>query len=183
MPPPYDIFFDNNVWDFLQARKIDLATEFPRDRYRLWITREAEFEIAAVPDAVRPYVEDAIKRCGVRTDRIFGFGNPSLPIDEQRVGGFGQGRWISPEEMDFIQGERQSTRLRRTKLFKNEADIALAARSMHTVVLTLDKKRGPLKRAANKGGKILFLKGFDASGLSLSAFVQRAYPQNGVAKP
>ena len=170
-----EIYFDSNNWDFLQARNIDLAAEFPADRYRLWITREAEFEIACVPSGVRPYVEDAIARCGVRTDRIFGFYNQSLPMDEQRIAGFNQGRWISAEESAFIQGEGRSTAIRPTKLYKNEADIALAARSMHSVVLTLDRT-GPLKRAENQGGMIVSLEDFDASGLSLRQFVHRAFP-------
>ncbi|MDB6061975.1 MAG: hypothetical protein JWM78_2078 [Verrucomicrobiaceae bacterium] len=59
-----------------------------------------------------------------------------------------------------------------TKLYKNEADISIAARAMHSVVLTLDKKAGPINDAYKKGGKVVFLDDFDSSGLSLKEFIR-----------
>jgi hypothetical protein len=42
---PTSIYIDNNVWDFLFERGIDLSVELPRNGYCLFLTREAEFEI------------------------------------------------------------------------------------------------------------------------------------------
>jgi hypothetical protein len=42
---PISIYIDNNVWDFLFDRRLDLAAELPRPDYCICITREAEFEI------------------------------------------------------------------------------------------------------------------------------------------
>jgi len=51
--------------------------------------------------------------------------------------------------LEFI-GQQQpklGTTKRPTKLYKNEADIALGARAFDAVVLTLDAKRGPRFRS------------------------------------
>ena len=163
---------DNNVWDFLFERKLELAIELPRDEYCLLMTREAEFEISPIPvekAELRGFIEKTIKDCGIETRLSFGFYDEGHPPDEQRVGGFDVGYWASKEELAFI--EQQKTRLGSdkkptTRLFKNEADIALAARSFHSVVLSLDKKKGPLKGAYEQGGKVIFLTDFESSGMS-----------------
>jgi hypothetical protein len=59
-------------------------------------------------------------------------------------------------------------------LYAKEADISLAARSFQSIVLSLDKKNGPLKSALKQGGKVVFLTDFDASGLSLRDFIKAA---------
>lgn len=76
--------------------------------------------------------------------------------------------------MAFI--EQQKTRLGTTKkaltkLYKNEADISVAARAIHSVVLTLDKKVGPINDAYKQGGNVVFLNDFDSSGLTLKEFI------------
>ena len=48
-----DGFLDGNVWDLLFERSLDLSIELPRDKFRISITREAEFEIDAL-DTRRP---------------------------------------------------------------------------------------------------------------------------------
>lgn len=171
----WDFFLDSDVWDFLFDRKIDLAAEFPRDEFQLFVTREAEFEIPNIPEPKKAFVEAAIAQCGIRTDKIFGFVDPSRPPEEQRVGGFDQGRWVSQEEVNFRASETPSASIRPTKLYKNEADVSLAGRSFlpHSAVLTLNRK-GPLKRAHEKGGKVVFLNDFDDSGLSLRDYVLKA---------
>jgi hypothetical protein len=58
----------------------------------------------------------------------------------------------------------------------NEADISLAARSFHSVVLSLDKKKGPLKVAYEQGGKVIFLTDFANSRMSLSDFIKATFP-------
>ncbi len=175
MPMPTNIFLDSDVWDFLFDRKIDLAAEFPRDQFRLFVTREAEFEIPCIPEPKKTFVEAAIAKCEIETDTIFGFFDDSHSPDEQRVGGFNQGRWVSQEEVNFRASETASASIRPTKLYKNEADVSLAGRSFlpHSAVLTLNRK-GPLKRAHEQGGKAVFLNDFDDSGLSLRDYVLKA---------
>jgi hypothetical protein len=48
-PMAINVYIDNNVWNFLFDRELDLAIELPRDEYRLFLTREAEFEIPPIP--------------------------------------------------------------------------------------------------------------------------------------
>ncbi len=173
---PISVYIDNNVWDFLFERQMDLAKELPRDEFCVCITREAEFEIPPMPPEKRVFVEATIARCKIITDVFFGFGSESLPLDEQRVGGFGEGRWISPEELAFIEQQQTALkdRMRPTKLYGGEADLSLAARSVHAVVLSLDKKRGPINKAYEQGGKVVFLTDFDKSGLTLREFIHAA---------
>lgn len=68
-----------------------------------------------------------------------------------------------------------STRMKaKSRLYPNEADVALASRSFESVVLTLDAKKGPLNTAYQQGGQVVFLDQFLNSGLCLRAFVERA---------
>lgn len=168
------VYIDSNVWDFLYDRNLDLAAELPRDEFCVCLTREAEFEIPPMPPAKRAFAEATIARCAIPTDVFFGFNDDSLPPAEQRVAGFGQGRWISREELAFIGQQKTAlkTALRPTKLYGGEADISLAARSFHAIVLSLDAKKGPINAAYRQGGKVVFLTGFDASGRSLKDFIK-----------
>jgi hypothetical protein len=176
------VYIDNNVWNFLFDRKLDLCIELPRDKYRLFVTREAEFEIPPIPAnkaELKAFIEKTIKDCGIEIHSFFGFYDPSHAPDEQRVGGFGIGYWASKEELAFIEQQRSrlsSEKKQTTRLYKNEADISLAARSFHAVVLTLDKKNGPLKDAYEQGGKVIFLTNFENSGMSLSTFITSTFP-------
>jgi hypothetical protein len=153
------VYIDNNVWDFLFERRLDLAVELPRDEFCLCLTREAEFEIPPIPQEkaeLKAFIEATIAKCGIRTDSFFGFYDTSLPPDEQRVGGFDVGRWASPEEIAFIAQQRtalKDSEKRPTKLYPGEADISLAARSLHSVVLSLDAKAGPINAAYRQGGR------------------------------
>lgn len=180
MTTPLSVYLDNNVWDFLFDRRIDLADALPRDRFCLAITREAEFEIPLIPASksdLKSFIADTIARCTIRTDSLFGFYDETLPEDEQRYGGFDAGRWASQEELDFLAQQRTPLNpiKRKTGLQKDEADRALALRAIHSVVLSLDKKRGPINAAYQRGGKVVFLSGFDASGLSLEQFIQQSF--------
>lgn len=170
---PISVYIDNNVWDFLFDRQMDLAAELSRDEFCVCITREAEFEIPPMPSEKRAFVEATIARCQIKTDTFFGFANPALPANEQRVGGFGHGRWISPEEQAFIQQQRTALKdtKRPTGLHKGEADLSIAARAVHSVVLSFDAKTGPINSAYTRGGKVIFLTDFEKSGLSLREFI------------
>lgn len=176
------VYIDNNIWDFLFERKLNLAVELPRDEFCICITREAEFEIPPIPlekAELKSFIDDTIAKCGIRTDWIFGFNDDSLSQSEQRFAGFDQGRWASQDEIDFMVQQRTPLTVRTTKknrktgLYKDEADIALAARSFHSIVLSLDAKRGPINDAYTQGGKVVFLTDFDQSCVSLSDFIKR----------
>jgi len=170
------IFLDNNIWDFLFERKLDLATELPCPDYRLCLTREAEFEIEPIEnESLKAFIQRAIRDCGIETHSYFGFYDESHPPNEQRVGGFNQGYWASKEEIAFIHQQRGrlgSEKKQSTRLYKNEADIGLAARSFHYIVLSLDDKPGPISDAHKQGGHVVFLTDFDQSGMSLSEFIE-----------
>lgn len=58
-------------------------------------------------------------------------------------------------------------------LVHDEADVALAVQSNFGIVLTNERptRKGPLQYAAQRGGKVLYLKLFEPSGLSLRAFI------------
>jgi hypothetical protein len=93
---------------------------------------------------------------------------------EQRIGGFDVGHWASTEELAFI--EQQKTRLghgkRSTGLYKNEADISLAARAHDSIVISLDHKAGPINHAYKQSGMVVFLTDFDGQDKSLNQFIK-----------
>lgn len=171
------VYIDNNVWDFLFSRSIDLSVELPNSEFCLCMTREAEFEIPPIPNEkfdLKKFIEDTIKKCVIEPHSYFGFFNTDHSNEEQRVGDFNVGFWASPEEVAFM--EQQKARLgsikkTSTKLYKNEADISIAARAIHSVVITLDKKTGPINDAYKQGGKVVFLNDYDSSGLTLKEFI------------
>lgn len=182
------VFIDNNVWDFLFDHKIDLVTALPHSEFSIGITREAEFEIPPIAHkkpALLEFIESTISRCGIEADSYFGFEDHNLPPGKQRVAGFDFGRFASDEELKFMDSQRalrkpsHSKLNPKTELYKQEADIALAARSFHSVVLTLDAKKGPLADAHVQGGKVVFLAGFDPSAMSLGDFVKQALSERG----
>ncbi|SEO71685.1 hypothetical protein [Pseudomonas sp. Snoq117.2] len=172
------VYIDNNVWDFLFARGLDLSVELPSDRYCLCMTREAEFEIPPIsPEKaeLKRFIEATVAKC-VKTVPIFGFYDESLPPDEQRAGGFGVGRYASDAEIEFVDQQRKTIgnkKRDKSKLYKNEADVSIASRSFESVVLSLDAKKGPINTAYKQGGLVVFLTEFDGSSLSLSNFVDR----------
>ncbi len=136
--------------------------------------------IAPIPErkaGLRAFIEATIARCGVATDAHFGFRDDGVPLDEQRTAGFGRGRFVT-EEAAFERGTSRrraaGTRKPEVKLRRNEADIALAARSFRGVVLTRDRKPGALSDARRQGGKVVFLTGFEESGMTLRDFVKAA---------
>jgi hypothetical protein len=174
-----DVFIDGNVWNWLLDRKLDLATELPKGEFRIAHTREAEFEIREDKPELSAFIAAAMAQCDIKTDVYFGFATAGLSPGEQRFGGFGVGRWATPEEIKFISEQRRSPVSRPTKLAKHEADISLAARALHSVVLTLDQRSVALKNAKAQGGKVVYLNAFDASGLSLSDFIKTAVGMSG----
>lgn len=172
------LFIDSNAWDVFFDRKIDLHLELPSDEFSIQITREAEFEILHMPTEKRQYVEAVFEAKSIPTDMYFGFYDESLPPEQQRFAGFDCGRFASDEELTLIREEMSSigpTR-RPTGLYKNEADVSLAARSTVSAVVTCDGKK-VLKRAKTKyGGTVIDLKKW--TGGSLAAFISVELSKN-----
>jgi hypothetical protein len=177
---------DNNVWDFLFERGISLASELPAQEFSIFITREVEIETLAIPakvskTALKQYIAHTIASCEIKTTSVFGFA--SKGPGPQRAGGFGQGTWQSQTERDFyaairdryLVGKSQT----KSQLSRNEGDAAVAARSFFSIALTCEspKKSGPLRFATENGGKILYLEGFERSGLTLRAYIKAFYQQ------
>ena len=174
------VTLDNNVWDFLFLKKINLSQELPAGEFEIFITREVEIEGLAIPDTaskvpLKEYIDTTIASCNIRTTSVFGFAAPgSVP---QRAGGFGQGTWQSQTEREFYDaiklkyliGKKETN----SKLTKNEGDAAVAAQSFFSVALTCEnpKKPGPLRFASEHGGKVLYLPDFEGGCLTLKEYV------------
>ena len=172
------LFLDSNIWNFLYDRKLDLSVELPSTEFTLYITREAEFEFPTNENMKeqKQFIEETIHKHPIHTDAYFSFFNETYPMDKQRGAGFDQGRFISQDELSFIRSQSLKNRTgadRPTGLHKHEADVSLAARSFHHIVLTNDKNSTPIKDALKEGGKIIFLNDFDNSGLSLREFIMK----------
>jgi hypothetical protein len=186
------INLDNNVWDFLFQKEIDLGSELPLDQFAIFITREIEIEASKIRDnplkiTLTDYIARTIASCDITTTSVFGFAtNGPGP---QRRGGFGQGMWQSQTEREFYAAISEKYLLgkaeKNSQLTDNEGDAAVAAQSFFSIVLTCERpdKSGPLKFAAEHGGKVLYLKsydpsylnGFDRSGLTLKAYITDFY--------
>ena len=181
------VTLDNNVWNFLFCRKLDLATELPAVEFAIFITREVEIEWRATPvdnafrAALTDYIARTIATCGIQTTSVFGFasGGPG----PQRLGGFDQGTWQSQTEREFYNAIRERFLLGKSptnsQLTKNEGDAAVAAQSFSSIALTCERphKPGPLRFAAERGGKVLYLKNFDQSGMNLGSYITTFYLQ------
>jgi len=179
---PISVYIDNNVWDFLFNSKIDLSVALPSEEFCICITREAEFEIPPIQNIkpeLKEFIKTSIKKCDISTDSFFGLYDETVSQSEQRVDGLDVGRLASQEEIAFMDQQRTPLKLRhqkkslKTKLYKDEADISIAARSFHSVVLSFDGKGGPINDAYKQGGKVIFLTNFEQSNLSLSDFIKR----------
>ncbi|MBO9186806.1 hypothetical protein ACQZ4Y_20135 [Rhizobium sp. L80/93] len=171
------VYIDNNVWDFLLSEGLELAAELPVSEFNVFITREGEIEIVNMPLEKQEFVARTIVDNGIKTDAFFGFSNPGLSQSEQRVAGFNQGRFASAEEIAYIAEQRhrvKPTSRPRALLAKNEGDLALAVRSMRSIVFTKERpnKNGPLKTAAERGGKVLYVDDYLASGMTLADFIR-----------
>lgn len=174
------VYIDNNVWDFLFERNVDLSNALPNNEFSLFITREAEFEIPPMPDPKREYVERMMVAANVETDRYFGFYDDRHPANEQRSGGFGDkfdtsvkgGRFTSKAESMAMKSEGHLLGKvnKKTHLLNNEADVSLAARAAHSIILTLDNKKA-LKRARKTTGRVIDIKRWD-SETPLSEFIK-----------
>jgi hypothetical protein len=180
------VTLDNNVWNFLLEKGIDLALQLPPEEFAVFITREVEIEALAIPAtvskaALKDYIARTIGSSGITRTSVFGFATPGP--GPQRLGGFDQGTWQSPTERQFYAAISEQYLLGKdqtnSELTRNEGDAAVAAQSFFSIALTCERpnKPGPLRFAAEHGGKVLYLNGFDESGLTLRAFIEAYYRQ------
>jgi hypothetical protein len=180
------VSLDNNVWNFLFDRSINLASELPSDEFVIFIPREVEIEKDAIPlkeskASLKAYIAQTIADCDIKTTFVLGFA--IVGPGPQRVGGFGQGTWQSRTESEFYAAIREQfligQREMRSQLSKNEGDAAVAAQSFFSIVLTGESRKvnGPLRYAADHGGAVLYLDGFDGSGLTLKEYIMSFYQQ------
>lgn len=165
------VHIDSNAWNFLFNNKIDINQELPSEEFKLFITREVEIEICTIPDegtdgsdkqSLKQYIWDSLSRNCVRTTATFGFAEAN-PVDGPAVyAGFGHGTfqsskhraWYSQEKVrNSILGKKK----KRSGLSGNQADAAVAVAASDSVVLTCDKKPGPIREASEQGGKVIFL--------------------------
>ena len=178
------ITLDNTVWNFLFHRKIDLAVQLPTNRFAIFITREVEIEKDAIPEKeskreLREYIARTIASANIQTTLVFGFAREEP--GPERHGGFDVGVWQSPTETEFYRAIQERLLIgkseKRSQLSDNEGDAAVAAKSFSSIALTCERpnKPGPLSFAAAHGGKVLYLDGFEQSGLRLREFVEQFY--------
>ena len=124
---------------------------------------------------LKEYIDRTIAQCGIRTTSVFGFATEGL--GPQRVGGFNQGTWQSQTEREFYDAIRQQylfgKKETNSQLTKNEGDAAVAAQSFFSIALTCENpnKNGPLRFAAERGGKVLFLRDLERCGKTLKASI------------
>jgi hypothetical protein len=112
------ITLDNNVWDFLFDRGIDLASELPSEDFAVFITREVEIEGSAIPDdpsktALKGYIVQTISSCDIQTTSVFGFASPGP--GPQRVGGVGKGHGSLGPKANFTQRSENDSSLGNAK--------------------------------------------------------------------
>jgi len=178
------ITLDNNVWDFLFERNIDLRSEFPPESFAIYITREIEIEALSIPDheskkALKHYIARTIEDCEIKTTSVFGFAHEGP--GPERLGGFDVGVWQSQTETEFYAAIQElflvGKSLKNSELFDNEADAAVAVKSFSSIALTCESpnKRGPLSFAAAHGGQVVYLKALDEENLTLRRMIEDVY--------
>jgi len=179
------VTIDSSAWDYLFKAKINLCEELPQNDFSLFITREVEIEIERIPDAgkdgsdkraLKEYILNSIQSHQIKTTAIFGFAEANISGEPARFAGFGQGTFQSEQESDWRNREQTkqflSNKSRRpTGLAKNEADISVVIASLNSVVITGDKKNGPIPEAEKNGGCVVYIHEVNVSGLPLREFL------------
>ena len=173
------VTIDSNVWNWFFDRDVRLLEALPPSRFLLFMPRHIEIELDAIPGTkagLRAYIERETANAEVRVTATFGFarqdGGP------ERCGGFDFGTFQSEDERNFYASVRDRFLLGRpsrpSHLTVNEADAAVGAASLSSIVLTLDAtKPGPLRAALDHGGKVFNMGTFENTGLSLAEAIER----------
>lgn len=175
------IFIDNNFWDYLVDNNLSLESYFPEARFSLYITTHGKYEIFQMPETccvVKDYAQKYLDSGMVKEDTIFGFYSDLFPEEYQRSSGFGKGRFSTTEEQVVLREllEKYGTIEKRHDsqiLFKQEADIQIAARSIFHPIITFDsKKKGALNYISKNEGKVIFLSRKESESISPSKFME-----------
>lgn len=178
------ITIDSNAFNFFYERNINLAEELPKAHFILFISSEIDIEISATPkvpekSGLRKYIENTIKICEIETTSVFGFA-----LDDpgpQRYGGFDQGTFQSQTEEEFYSEISKPYLIGKSntnsQLSRNEGDASVAVKSFYSILITCEKreKSGPIRYASEHGGKVLYLREFEKTGLTLRAYVEDLY--------
>lgn len=179
------IFLDSNALNFLFEQAFDLIVELPPDEFSIFINRQVEIELMEIPNVskkgvskmqLKQYIRDSIECRQVKTTAIFGFAEANSSSGKHRYGGFGSGTFQSENDRAWYQRGETKKFLHNEKvcgsgLIHNEADVSVAVCSFNSVVLTTDKKNGPISDAAKHGGKVIYLNDFDQQPLSLKMYI------------
>jgi hypothetical protein len=185
------VYIDSCAWNFLFRAGVDLKSELPPELYKLHLTRQIEIELAAIPCIgkdgkdnrdLKRYIATNTAQGEVTTTGTFGFQTlepDGTPSKVQTYVGFGQGTFQSDQESAYyasqeVRAQIIGKRATGSGLSVNQGDASLAVHATSSVVLTDESpaKTGPLKLAASKGGKIVYLSAqFEPSGLSLGAYL------------
>lgn len=149
-----NIVVDSNGWNFLYDNSISL-TSSELGEYNFQITKEVSREMERLKgNAAKGGLYDFFLREASNLESpliYFGFLDPNLPEDEQRVGGFGVGGFASVHQREFFDKTAGQVKTsKRGVYYKNEADRLIGSRGINnTYILTGDLKAGPLKEARN----------------------------------
>lgn len=189
------VVIDGCAWNVLFNYSVDIGAELPADRFSLFMPREVEIELAAIEDTedkapLKAFIAASFAVQEPEVTCTFGFAEAQPPGAPQIYGGFDQGTFASEEELSYRARpdvarhvEGKPTRPK-TGLTKNQADVSLAVSSLTAVVITADKKNGPLPSAADHGGMVVILPvGEDPTG-SLDRLVTECWARrNGDHSP
>ena len=167
---------DSNVWDLFFRLDLKMTVELSSSDFILFIPREIEIEIAAIPPrnaALKAYIAREMEAAAIGVTATFGFARHEP--GPERHGGFGVGTFQSEDARALYAAVRHPYLTGRGEkgsgLTGNEGDAALAAASLSSVVLTFDMKPGPLVVALQYGGKVLDMTPFEDSGSSLADYI------------
>lgn len=128
------VTLDNNVWNFLFNRNIDLAAELPSDSFAIFITREVEIEKDAIPEneskrELREYIARTIASTNIQTTWVFGFAREEP--GPERHGGFDLGTWQSPTQTEFYAAIQERFLLGKSERKSQLSDNEVMPRSPH----------------------------------------------------
>jgi hypothetical protein len=179
------VFIDSGAWNVLFEQGINLLIELPPEEFSLYITLEVYYELQAIPNmgkdgtskvGLKHYIREALERSQIGTTATFGF--YVRGAERQPYAPFNQGTFQSETDREwYLRKETQDTlrnkATRPSGLGAHVADASLAVRAQDSIILTTDT-HGLLARAAEQGGKVVSLAGFNGKTISLRDFIMQS---------